>query len=147
MQDRPGPEDIVFKCPHCGKSLAIDRRGAGLEIRCPECHKPLTVPEPDYEEIPPEQLRIRELEDALHDARRQVAQLTEELNHVTLRRNHLEKLRARSLKCFERIDRDLAVMTQAIQRIRAALLDAGFSPVPSDSTLPDAGSSPDAPPE
>ena len=29
--------DIVFDCPHCGKSLVIDYRGAGLQINCSEC--------------------------------------------------------------------------------------------------------------
>ena len=26
--------DIVFDCPHCGHNLAIDYRGAGLQIEC-----------------------------------------------------------------------------------------------------------------
>ena len=26
--------DIVFDCPHCGKNLVIDYRGAGLQINC-----------------------------------------------------------------------------------------------------------------
>ena len=29
--------DIVFDCPHCGKNLVIDYRGAGLQINCSEC--------------------------------------------------------------------------------------------------------------
>ena len=29
--------DIVFDCPHCGHNLAIDYRGAGLQIECVNC--------------------------------------------------------------------------------------------------------------
>ncbi len=39
--------DIVFDCPHCGKNLVIDYRGAGLEIKCSACEKPVLVPIPD----------------------------------------------------------------------------------------------------
>ena len=39
--------DIVFDCPYCGKNLAIDYRGAGLQISCSECGKEVLVPIPD----------------------------------------------------------------------------------------------------
>lgn len=39
--------DIVFDCPHCGKSLVIDYRGAGLQINCSACGEPALVPIPD----------------------------------------------------------------------------------------------------
>jgi len=43
--------DIVFDCPHCGKSLVIDYRGAGLQINCTECHEKVLVPIPDGMEL------------------------------------------------------------------------------------------------
>ena len=43
--------DIVFDCPHCGKSLVIDYRGAGLQINCSECGEPALVPIPDGMEL------------------------------------------------------------------------------------------------
>ena len=43
--------DIVFDCPHCGKSLVIDYRGAGLQIRCSECGESVLVPIPDGMEL------------------------------------------------------------------------------------------------
>ena len=43
--------DIVFDCPHCGKGLVIDYRGAGLQIECSECGKPVLVPIPDGMEL------------------------------------------------------------------------------------------------
>ena len=39
--------DIVFDCPHCGKNLVIDYRGAGLQIKCSECGESVLVPIPD----------------------------------------------------------------------------------------------------
>ena len=42
-----GDTDIVFDCPHCGKNLVIDYRGAGLQITCCECGEPVLVPIPE----------------------------------------------------------------------------------------------------
>ncbi|MCX7007136.1 MAG: hypothetical protein NTY53_07795 [Kiritimatiellaeota bacterium] len=41
------PNDIVFDCPHCGKSMAIDAEGAGMAITCPDCQNVIQVPYPD----------------------------------------------------------------------------------------------------
>lgn len=43
--------DIVFDCPHCGKNLVIDYRGAGLQINCSECASAVLVPIPDGMEL------------------------------------------------------------------------------------------------
>ncbi len=39
--------DIAFSCPHCGQSLVVDYRGAGLQINCTNCGKSVLVPIPD----------------------------------------------------------------------------------------------------
>ena len=43
--------DIVFDCPHCGKNLVIDYRGAGLQINCSQCGESVLVPIPDGMEL------------------------------------------------------------------------------------------------
>jgi predicted RNA-binding Zn-ribbon protein involved in translation (DUF1610 family) len=43
--------DIVFDCPHCGKTLVIDYRGAGLQINCSECGESVLVPIPSGMEL------------------------------------------------------------------------------------------------
>ncbi|MBO5751741.1 MAG: hypothetical protein J6R80_04995 [Kiritimatiellae bacterium] len=43
--------DIVFDCPHCGKNLVIDYRGAGLQITCTSCGQRSLVPIPDGMEL------------------------------------------------------------------------------------------------
>jgi len=45
--DQVPETDILFECPHCQKSLSIDRRGAGLIIACTVCQLPVTVPIPE----------------------------------------------------------------------------------------------------
>jgi len=50
-RDQIPPTDITFDCPHCGKSLSIEPRGAGLVIACTDCGKPVTVPIPEGLEI------------------------------------------------------------------------------------------------
>lgn len=36
--------DIEFSCPECKGLLVVDERGAGLEVKCPECGKPIRIP-------------------------------------------------------------------------------------------------------
>lgn len=43
--------DIVFDCPHCGRNLVIDYRGAGLPITCANCRQSVLVPIPDGMQI------------------------------------------------------------------------------------------------
>lgn len=43
-------EDIVFECPSCKQSMAIDQRGAGMVIPCKGCGQEVEVPIPDRAE-------------------------------------------------------------------------------------------------
>lgn len=36
--------DIVFDCPFCGHELVVSKKGAGLNVPCPECGKLVAVP-------------------------------------------------------------------------------------------------------
>lgn len=36
--------DIKFLCPSCSRKLAIDERGAGMLVKCPDCATVVTVP-------------------------------------------------------------------------------------------------------
>ena len=59
----PPPDDIKFNCPECGGSIAIEKRGAGLEVGCPHCAKPIVVPsissEPPQPPASPDSLNKR----------------------------------------------------------------------------------------
>ena len=37
--------DIYFQCD-CGKALAVDAAGVGRTISCPDCKKPIEIPQP-----------------------------------------------------------------------------------------------------
>lgn len=43
--------DIVFDCPHCGNTLVMDYRGAGLQIECSQCGEKALVPIPEGMEL------------------------------------------------------------------------------------------------
>ena len=36
--------DIHFQCPHCGSNLEVEDEGAGLQVDCPSCNEPITIP-------------------------------------------------------------------------------------------------------
>lgn len=94
--------DIIFDCPHCGKSLAIDYRGAGLTIKCSDCGSDVQVPIPDGMEIedldsPAEdqEIRIIQLRRSLTNAQERIAILENALEDLMQRRDTLERERSR----------------------------------------------------
>ena len=38
--------DLLFKCPDCGKSLAVDQSAIGAHCVCSDCRKEIDVPQP-----------------------------------------------------------------------------------------------------
>ena len=44
---------IAHSCPKCDKQLRLRDDLAGKKIKCPDCGKVLTIPEPDEDEAPP----------------------------------------------------------------------------------------------
>lgn len=96
--------DIVFDCPHCGKSLAIDYRGAGLTIPCTDCGNYVEVPIPEGMDIvdldsseEEQEVRIVNLRRALGNAELRIHRLEEELEAVMSRRESLEQARTAGL--------------------------------------------------
>lgn len=90
--------DIVFDCPHCGKSLCIDYRGAGLNVTCTDCGQEAIVPIPDGMELddldssPQDQeVRILNLRNSLSQCGARVQELEAE---VTELRERCTELRA-----------------------------------------------------
>ena len=123
--------DIIFDCPHCGKSLAIDYRGAGLSIPCSDCRKEVQVPIPEGMEIgdfdstaEEQEVQILHLRRALSSAEERIEHLRAELDQVMERRDVLEKARTNNTdKCgtiFE-ITRSIkdaqAEISSAVKRI------------------------------
>ena len=91
--------DIVFDCPHCGHNLAIDYRGAGLQIECVNCGESVLVPIPDGMKIDDLDIEPGEILKQLFAARRnlqraeaRIEELELELRGVTIRRDTLRAL-------------------------------------------------------
>jgi len=115
--------DIVFDCPHCGKSLAIDYRGAGLNIECTDCGNSVIVPIPDRMELtdidstPEEQeIRILNLRKSLSAAQERIEELDGRIGELTERRRALEQ------DDLER-KRDLATVLERVNAIHRSLAE------------------------
>lgn len=81
--------DIQFDCPHCGKHLSIDPKGAGLVIVCPYCNNKVTVPIPDGLDIEdldasPEELsfRLRTSKAIIAKLQQQVVELQQQIEEL-----------------------------------------------------------------
>ena len=97
--------DIVFDCPHCGKTLVIDYRGAGLQVTCSECGEPALVPIPEGMELNDLDLDAGEILKQLFATRRnyQKAELT------------IQALKAR----FAQLQETLSVMQDVVSEALA----------------------------
>ena len=116
--------DVVFDCPFCSKSLAIDVRGAGLVIACPDCDGQVQVPIPEGLDIADldavngdEEVRIIHLRELLLSAQVRMQELEEELEELRQRRDSLEQLRAENTVRFDVLGRELENIQRSMGRI------------------------------
>lgn len=123
--------DIVFDCPHCGKSLAIDYRGAGLTINCSDCAKDVQVPIPEGMELEDidstteqQEVRIMHLRKSLTAAQERVQRLESAVEELTVRREMLEKGRAENMYRFGEILEKMGVLETALKTAVHAVEDA-----------------------
>lgn len=128
------PSDIVFDCPFCQKSLAIDCRGAGLTITCPDCDNRVQVPIPEGMEVSDfdtstedQEVRIIHMREVLSASQNRVLQLEAELADLTQRRDSLERLRAENAVRFDVISRELEIIQRSLVRIAEVLESAAES--------------------
>lgn len=132
--DEANEGDILFECEHCGKSLAIDPRGAGLTVVCPDCGKETRVP--TLEDTEEQTLvvaepagedhdgRMGKLTDSLAAAQAKIGRLVETIEELRERRNHLERLRSDNMARFERVSAELTVIQSAMDRLVELVADA-----------------------
>ncbi len=126
--------DIIFDCPHCGKSLAIDYRGAGLTIPCSDCGTEVQVPIPEGMELTDidsteeeQEIRILHLRNSLTAAESRIATLEGELEEINERRKYLEASRMQNMRCFKTIREKTEVISKALSQIADAIkeIDTG----------------------
>jgi transcription elongation factor Elf1 len=116
--------DIVFDCPHCGKSLAIDYRGAGLTIPCSDCGNTVEVPIPDGMQLADidsgeeeQEMLILNLRRSVAGAEARVKQLEAEIDELNSRRETLEKSRSNNIYQFGQILEKVGVMQKLLKQM------------------------------
>lgn len=126
--------DIVFDCPFCQKSLAIDCRGAGLTITCPDCSNKVQVPIPEGMEIfdidssdQDKEVRIIHMREIIAASQNRILQLEAEVKDLQTRRDSLERVRTENAVRFDVIGKELEGIGRAIARIAEVLASAAES--------------------
>lgn len=131
--------DIVFECPDCGKSMAIEAAGAGLMVPCVTCNRQVQVPIPDANtpevRIPgrasapvihpngdPHET-IRQLDAALAYANEQTDRLVAEKEALQERRAFLEQLRMAHTERLQQLANEVQQMQDTLDRIGILLTE------------------------
>jgi len=122
--------DIIFDCPHCGKSLAIDYRGAGLSIKCSDCGNDVQVPIPDGMEIEDidsskeeQEVRIVHLRKTVAIAQDRIHALETEVEELTARRESLERGRAEQMYRMGQVLEKMGVIEASVKTVVHAITD------------------------
>jgi transcription elongation factor Elf1 len=122
--------DIVFDCPHCSKSLAIDYRGAGLTIKCSDCGNEVQVPIPEGMEIEDidssseeQEVRIVHLRRSLSSAQQRIVSLETTIEELSSRRETLEKGRSESMYLLGEIIEKVGVIESSLKTAMHAIDD------------------------
>ncbi len=129
--------DIVFDCPSCGKSLAIDYRGAGLTIPCTDCGTYVDVPIP-------EGMEVSDIDSSDEEQEMRILNLRRSLNAAELRIVELEAKHEASEKKIGELARGdgaagarMAVIQKTVEELRRHLAEmAGGLTRVSDLTRP-----------
>ena len=126
--------DIVFDCPCCDKSLAIDCRGAGLTIVCPDCGNKIQVPIPENMEVSDidssdedKAVRIIHMREVIAATQTRIMDLESELRDVTLRRDALEAIRTENAIRFDVVEHEVEVIQRSLLRITEVLTSVAES--------------------
>ncbi|MBN1557196.1 MAG: hypothetical protein JW951_03520 [Lentisphaerae bacterium] len=122
------PTDIVFECPHCGKSLAIDYHGAGLTIPCTDCGEDVEVPIPEGMEVydidsseEEQEIRILNLRKSLVAAEQRISELENQFEALRARHERLEDAHGRVGGRFAVITAQVANIRRGLQELAGAL--------------------------
>ena len=128
VSDEIRNSDIVFNCPCCEKSLAIDCRGAGLTIACPDCGNKIEVPIPDNMDVTDidssdedKAVRIIHMREVISQSQEQIMELESELKDVAMRRDALETIRTENAIRFDVLQHEVEVIQRALLRISEVL--------------------------
>jgi transcription elongation factor Elf1 len=114
--------DIVFDCPYCGKSLAIDYRGAGLSVPCTDCGNYVQVPIPEGMDISDidsadednQQKMLFNLRKSLAVAESRLEKLQKDFVELTEKQQNMEKSRDRAFQKLSAVRENLIGMKRCL---------------------------------
>ena len=120
-------DDIIFECPFCGKSMAIDKRGMGLTISCPKCEGLVRVPtvsestggSPDSVSMP-----IEGLADALEESRKEIDEMKKKLAAVENLRLKLEEQSREHEEKLTVLRREFGKIHSALDQVTMMIVDS-----------------------
>lgn len=122
--------DIVFDCPHCSKSLAIDYRGAGLTIQCSDCGNDVQVPIPDGMELDDidssdeeQEVRIIHMRKELSESHQRIKALETVCEELNTRRETLEKDRSNTMYRMGQIVENIEIIENSFKTALHAIKD------------------------
>jgi transcription elongation factor Elf1 len=123
-------DDIIFECPFCNKSMAIDKRGMGLTINCPQCDGLVRVPnlsestenDPDSVTMP-----VEGLADALEESREELETLKSKLAEVEQVRLKLETQTKDHEQKLTNLRREFGKIQSALDQVTMMLVDSDGS--------------------
>ena len=113
----PGPNDVVFDCANCGRSLCIDVVASGFTIICPHCNTEQPVPG-EQQELAPEEEEVSAEEPSAENS----------ADDLRLRCEELENQVAAQQGRLEQISREMALIQAALDRIVGLLQDSQVQP-------------------
>ena len=126
--DNIQPGDIVFACDKCSKSLAIDPRGAGVVVTCPDCGNQVQVPFLDETTV--EDAVVQEGATADTAASALILDLQARLEE-------LERRAASDKARFQRMGDELTLIQDHIDRVIATIMEVTSPPMVVDSSMDD----------
>jgi len=120
--------DIIFECSHCGKSLAIDYRAAGLSIPCSDCGRVVLVPIPEGMEVADfdatdeeREALVIKLRESLVDAQARVRVLEGTIEELKDERKKVTWKDTENTIRSEQIRRELEIINKSLEQIAGAV--------------------------
>lgn len=126
-------EDLFFDCPRCGKSLGIDRKGAGLIVKCPDCGQRMQVPVPSMEEEPmagatstADYTQVANPTLNPDELSQEVERLGVDMEELQKRKAWLERRQQDAMERFEKIRDELTLLQASLDRMVSVLEDVAL---------------------
>jgi|GEM_PF-1057723 len=121
-------DDIIFECPFCSKSMAIDKRGMGVTINCPQCSGMVRVPmvSESTEGSPASvNMPVEGLADALDESRDEIDDLRQKISDLESLRGKMEQHCSLHEQKLTSLRREFGSIQSALDQVSMLMADDG----------------------